>query len=336
MDKNTLKTVVAVVALVVVVGAATAIATALIISERDDWPDKDDWLDKDDWKVMEAEHMESMEAVKSMGDDPYEKSAPGDLDELDNLDAMIGSVAPLLGMLFEDGPDGEAMQSQTSSGSSESGIWVTGEGSLTLEPDLAILSLGVEARGETVSETLADASTAMDAVVNALSGRGIQDRDVQTQYFNISPQYEYPEIVESGTRTRTQVLVGYVVTNTVTARIRDLDSVGAVIDEVAAAGGDATRIDGLRFTVEDDSPYAVQLRKLAVDDALTKARHFADLAGVTLGRMVFISESGGGPVARSDSLFEYAAMPAAAAKVTSISGGELELRLNVQTVFDIE
>ena len=58
------------------------------------------------------------------------------------------------------------------SGTSENGIWVTGEGSVTLEPDLAVLGLGVEARGETVSEALADASTAMDAVLGALRGAG--------------------------------------------------------------------------------------------------------------------------------------------------------------------
>jgi uncharacterized protein YggE len=222
------------------------------------------------------------------------------------------------------------------SGTSQSGIWVAGEGSVTLEPDLALLSLGVEARGETVSEALADASTAMDAVLNALSSRGIEDRDVQTRNFRVRARYDYQEVVQSGVRREERVLSEYVVTNTVTAKIRDLASVGDVIDDVATAGGDATRIDDVRFTVDDQSVYAEELRSKAVADAMTKARHFASLAGVSLGEPSFISEaaasSPGVPVFRESAAFAMAA----AAPATSISGGELELRMSVQVLFEIE
>ena len=222
------------------------------------------------------------------------------------------------------------------SGTSQSGIWVAGEGSVTLEPDLALLSLGVEARGETVSEALADASTAMDAVLGALRGRGIEDRDVQTRNFRVRARYDYQEVVQSGVRREERVLSEYVVTNTVTAKIRDLASVGDVIDDVATAGGDATRIDDVGFTVDDQSVYAEELRSKAVADAMEKARHFASLAGVSLGEPTFISEaaasSPGVPVFRESAAFAMAA----AAPATSISGGELELRMSVQVLFEIE
>jgi len=222
-------------------------------------------------------------------------------------------------------------------GSSQAGIWVTGQGTVTLAPDLALLSLSVEAQGEIVSDAVADAAIAMDGINAALRDRGIEDRDVQTQYFNIRPQYEFPEVLQGGSRTRTQVLVGYFVTNTVIAKIRDLDSVGSVIDEVATAGGDATRINSISFTVEDDGPFAVQLRELAVNDALAKARHFADLGRVTLGRMVFITESGGGtPIVQDFAAESFGLARAALAPKTSISGGELDLQLNVQVVFEIQ
>ena len=222
------------------------------------------------------------------------------------------------------------------SGTSQSGIWVAGEGSVTLEPDLAVLGLGVEARGDTVSEALAEASTAMDAVLGALRGRGIQDRDIQTRNFRVRARYDYQEVVQSGVRREERVLSEYVVTNTVTAKIRDLASVGDVIDEVAAAGGDATRIDDVGFTVDDESAYAEELRSEAVADAMAKARHFASLAGVSLGEPTFISEgaasSPGVPVFRESAAFAMAA----AAPATSISGGELELRMSVQVLFEIE
>ena len=86
----------------------------------------------------------------------------------------------------------QVSSSATQSGTSESGIWVTGEGTVTLEPDLALLSLGVEARGETVSDAIAEASTAMEAVLGALRGRGIQDRDIQTRNFRVRGPVRLP------------------------------------------------------------------------------------------------------------------------------------------------
>ena len=230
----------------------------------------------------------------------------------------------------------QASSTASQSGTSENGIWVTGEGSVTLEPDLAVLGLGVEARGETVSEALADASTAMDAVLGALRSRDIQDRDVQTRNFNVRPEYEYQEVVQSGARRQVRVLVGYVVSNTVTVKIRDLNSVGVVIDDVVTAGGDATRIDDVGFTVDDQSAYAEELRSKAVADAMAKARHFASLAGVSLGEPTFISEAAAGVPITPVYAESFALAKAVSAPATSISGGELELRMSVQVLFEIQ
>ena len=218
------------------------------------------------------------------------------------------------------------------SGSSQAGIWVSGQGTVSLEPDLALLNIGVESMKRTVVEARDEAARAMDAIVKVLSARGIEGRDVQTRFFNISPRYEFREVIEEGFRTNRQVLVGYQVSNTVAIKIRDLDAVGDIIDEVVAVGGDVLRINGISFTVEDPKPFMAQLREDAVKDALTKAEHFASLTKVSLGRLVFISEGGGSvPVARAPVF----AMAAPAFESTSISGGELELRMTVQAVFDI-
>ena len=221
-------------------------------------------------------------------------------------------------------------------GSSQAGIWVTGLGTISLEPDLAVVTIGVEAQAETVAQARDAAATAMAAIVEAVKSHGLTDRDVQTRSFNIFPVYEYPEFVEFDRTTRKQVLVGYRVSNTASIKIRDLDEVGPIIDDVADAGGDATRINGISFTVEDTKPFMTQLREDAVHDALAKAEQFASLTGVSVGQLVYISELGGGaPVARP--VVEQAFMvAAAAAPTTSISGGELELRLSVQVVFNIQ
>jgi hypothetical protein len=221
------------------------------------------------------------------------------------------------------------------SGSSQAGIWVSGQGTVSLEPDLALLNIGVESMKRTVAEARDEAARAMDAILKVLSARGIEGRDVQTRFFNISPRYEYREVIDEGFRTNRQVLVGYQVNNSVAIKIRDLDAAGDVIDDVVAAGGDAVRINGISFTVEDPKPFMAQLREDAVNDALAKARHFARLTSVSLGRLVFISESGGA-VPQSRGFEDRAfALAAPAFESTSISGGELELRMTVQAVFDI-
>ena len=116
-------------------------------------------------------------------------------------------------------------------------------------------------------------------------------------------------------------------------KIRDLAAIGIIIDDVALAGGDLTRINGISFTVEDPSLYMTQARELAVNDALAKAQQFASLTGVQLGQLVFISESGGAPVVRD---FEVRAITLeAAAATTPISGGELEVQVTVQATFGI-
>ncbi len=215
-------------------------------------------------------------------------------------------------------------------------IHVTGQGKVSIEPDLAILNLGVETRGATVSEAREEAATAMAAVMDSLKSEGVEDKDIQTSRFDINDDREWQEITENGVRTSKSVLVGYRVRNNLTVKVRDLDSVSAVIDGAAEAGGDAIRFNGLNFTAEDLSTVMAQLREDAVNDAKDKAQHFADLAEVGLGQLVFISD---GTVARPlyrESFAFAAAAPAAQAFDTSISAGELEVNMSVQTVFTIE
>ena len=247
--------------------------------------------------------------------------------------AAVGSVAVtnVAGMPVSGG----TLQLQASSG--QAGIWVSGQGKITLEPDLAVLNLGVEASAKSVAAAREQAATAMDAIVMSLTGNGVEGRDIQTRFFNISPQYEWTEVIQNGVRTNKQVLVGYRVSNSVAVKIRDLSAVGNIIDDVAGAGGDATRINGISFTVEDTAPFLVDLREDAVADALAKADQLARLTGVLLGRLVFISESGvGQPQARPLQEFAVVRSLAAAAPDTSISGGELVISLTVQAVFAIQ
>ena len=218
-----------------------------------------------------------------------------------------------------------------------SGIFVTGQAIITAEPDLALLTIGVETRAETVAEARAEAANAMEDIVQAVNKHGLEDEDVQTQSFNIWPEYVYPEIGSGEIRGNQPVLVGYTVRNTAIIKIRDIDAVGTIIDDVAGAGGDATRIEGIGFSIEDPEPFMTQLREEAVQDAKEKAEHLASLSDVSIGDLTFIAEVGGGaPTARTFSDEAFAADAFAPAATTPISGGELQLGLSVQAVFEIK
>ena len=222
---------------------------------------------------------------------------------------------------------------QTQPAGGQTGILVSGEGRVSVEPDLAIVNIGVEAQAETVAEARANAAGAMSSVVAAVKGRGLSDADIQTTSFNIWPQYQYEEIERDGRRVNRQVLIGYTVNNSAAIKVRDLGALGPIIDEVAEAGGDFTRINGVSFTVEDTKPFMDDLREAAFEEAEAKAGQLADLAGVELGQAMFISEGAATPdVVRSDLAFRAVAMES---RATPISAGETELRLTISALFGI-
>jgi uncharacterized protein YggE len=129
-----------------------------------------------------------------------------------------------------------------------------------------------------------------------------------------------------------QVIVGFQVTNQLTARVRDLDAVGGIIDDVAKAGGDLTRFQGVGFAIEDTQALQDQARAAAVADLLAKANQIASLAGVKLAAPFFITEAGGlSPFASGERL----AFASPLAVPTPILGGEVEVVVTLQAAFDI-
>jgi len=212
--------------------------------------------------------------------------------------------------------------------SQQQGIWVSGTGKVSVAPDIATLRLGIEAQETSVAVAQSEAAAAMDKVMAALTENGVAKKDIQTQYFNIR------RVTKWDNNREEEVVIGYRVTNMVTAKIREMDRVGEIIDDIALAGGDLIRIDNIGFSVEDPSAYYEEVREKAVVDAKTKAEQLADFAGVKLGRATYISEGTVMPpvIYRQDF---YAKAEVAPAMETPISPGELEISLNVQIAYAI-
>jgi uncharacterized protein YggE len=214
--------------------------------------------------------------------------------------------------------------------SQQQGIWVSGEGKVTAVPDIAMLTLGVEAQKEDVATAQAEASAAMDSVFQALEDQGIAEEDIQTVYFNIT------EVTHWDSYKETSEVIGYRVTNTVSVKVREVEKAGEVIDAVVTAGGDMIRINSITFTVDDPKPYYEDARELAIDYAKAKAEQLASETGITLGNITYISESSYtySPIYRNYAMEDAIAIPAPSVE-TPISVGQLDITATVQIAYAI-
>ena len=287
----------------------------------------------------------------------------------DNDGGTPGSIAELLSA--DGGP--EAAQLLRSGSGVNTGIWVNGTGKSTVDPDLGILSMGVEALADTASEARGMAAGAIDATIAVLKANNIEDRDMQTSQFSISPRYNTQEITrctdnskelepvaspslgmpapgstgvvemiaiqeERGSECRVEferVLVGYQVTNTLNIKVRDLDNMGNIIDGATESAGNLVRINRVSFAIEDTKPLQIEAREEAIADLLTKANAMAELTGVELGKLVFLTESGVGAPQSFARVESAAAFGFGADQATSILAGELDVNVSVQGVFAI-
>lgn len=214
----------------------------------------------------------------------------------------------------------------------QEGILTSGEGKVYVTPDVAVLTLGIEAQEDSVAVARDEAATAMEAVIAAVKSRGIADKDIQTQYFNIS------QVTRWDGDKNTEVVSGYRVTNTVTVKVREIEKAGDVIDDVVVAGGDLTRIQGINFTVDEPRPYYEQAREKAFEYAAAKAKQLADKAGVKLGDVFYITENSGsyGISYRNYVLSQDAIAIPAPTIGTNISIGQLEITATVQLSYEIK
>ena len=209
----------------------------------------------------------------------------------------------------------------------EKTVQVTGTGMVTGTPDVVVLSVGVSVERDSVKQARADAAEAMTRVIESLKGNGILDEDIQTQHFSIHQQYDY---IKGRREFR-----GYRVTNTASAKIRDLNIVGDVIDDAAEAGGDLVQINSIQFTVDDPTSLKMQARVAAMGDAQTKARTLATEGGVTLGKPISISEPGDFYAPYPAGL-EFAFAADAEAVATPIQSGQLQITVTVNVIYEIE
>jgi hypothetical protein len=199
---------------------------------------------------------------------------------------------------------------------------VSATGTSTRRPDVATISAGVVTQASKAGDAMAANAKAMTATVAALKRAGIADRDIQTQSINLQPQYRYGD-------NQPPVLTGYQASNRVSVKLRDLAGAGGVIDALVAAG--ANQIDGPSLSVDHPETALDEARTKALATARSRAELYAKAAGLTVRRIVRISENDGVP----PPIRPMAMMASKRADTTPFEAGEQELTVNLSVVFEL-
>ncbi|MBD0710232.1 MULTISPECIES: SIMPL domain-containing protein [unclassified Streptomyces] len=231
---------------------------------------------------------------------------------------LVGTAAPALAA-----PERPAPLAQDRRGAPAT-VSVTGSGRAAAEPDLAVLSVGVEATRPTAKEAMAAQNKAAQALLDALRRQEIAERDIRTDSLSLAPVYTQTPEGESK-------VTGYRAGQSFSVKVRVIDRTGQVIEAVGDATGEDGRIYGVTFDVSDPAPLRARAREAAYKDAHDKAAQHARLSGRRLGRLVSLSE--GEPVRPPAGLPSPGGAPEAPS--VPLAPGEVEEQVTVSAVYEL-
>lgn len=211
-------------------------------------------------------------------------------------------------------------------------ISVSGEGRITADPDTASVMFGIESRNEALAVAQDEVSANAESLTAMLVENGVAEDDIRTSSYDVFPVNEYD---------RNGNFVGvdhYMVTLTLTVKIRDLEQVGTLLDQGVTSG--ATYVGGISFYVDDPAPYMAQAREAAVNDARTKADEYARLSGAIITGVFSLNEVSAPSPAAKDYYMEESVMAtdaeAAPSRAVPVSPGTTEIVVTIEVVYTIE
>jgi len=178
---------------------------------------------------------------------------------------------------------------------------VSGTGKAYVKPDVALVSFGVTTQAPKSQDAVNQNNTKMNAVIAAIKSQGVADKDIQTTLYNLSPVYDYRIINQSGAGSSSsgiamplppmqggQVLSGYSLEQQISVKIRNFDNINSILDKATSAG--ANTAGSLQFSVDDPEVANAQARALAIADAKKKLQDIMTQSGLSVGKLVNISE----------------------------------------------
>lgn len=206
------------------------------------------------------------------------------------------------------------------------GLTAVGTGTVEATPDIVYLTLGVDLKADNAAAVVADASGKMDRILAALKAAGVAEEDIHTASYNLWVEQRY----DPQTGQYTGVL-DYHIMHAVRAVVRDISQVGTVLAAAVEAG--ANSVSEVSFNVADIERVASEARAKAIADAQKRAQEMAGVLGITLGKVVAVSESGGYTPTPVYYDAKGGAMEAAAA--VPLPSGSFSVSISVVVVYEL-
>ncbi len=196
--------------------------------------------------------------------------------------------------------DASSTPAPTGDANSVRQVTVVGSGKVQGTPDTVTVNAAIESIASDATSALNQTNERMSAVIDAVVQQGIDRKDVSTTQVNLAPQYG-----------DNSVITGYQASNSIAVKIRKIDAASPTITAIQTAGGNATRINSVNFSIEDDSQLVKDARSRAFNDAKDRAAQYAQLSGMDLGKVISITEAGATvppptPMPRFDAMAEAA------------------------------
>ena len=202
---------------------------------------------------------------------------------------------------------------------------IVAEGEVVRTPDIATINAGVVTQAASAAQAMSDNGRRMTAAVAALKKAGVADRDIQTSSLNLNPQYRYGENMPP-------VITGYQASNQVSVRFRDIKRAGTILDALVAVG--ANQINGPSFGIDKPEAALDEARTAAIAKARARADLYARAAGLSVKRILTISEAGGYSPPPPPMVMMRSMEKAQAD--TAIEAGEQKLAVSVAVSFELQ
>lgn len=160
-------------------------------------------------------------------------------------------------------------------------ITVSGEGRIFTKPDIAIVDLGVKTEAINMKEVVNDNAKAMNEVIKTVKDLGVEEKDIKTINYTLTPRYEWTEQGE-------RIFKGYVLKQEIRVKIRDFEKIGDILEKSSDAG--ANSIGDLSFSIDEPEKIREEARQKAIEQAKEKAATIAKQSGLKLVKLLNISE----------------------------------------------
>lgn len=207
------------------------------------------------------------------------------------------------------------------------GIVTTGDATVRVRPDLALVTIGAVAQAATAADAQAQVSDRVARILDRAKTLGVAEKDTKNVGYSIQPQYA------SGPNQAPRI-TGYEARQQILLTLHGVDGVGKAIDTLVQ--GDGALTANVSFSLDDPKPTQAEARKLAIQDALAKAQAMAQTASVKIGKVLSVNDVGSAvPLPNYDS-FRGAAGPAGSVAQAQLPAGQLDVTIRVQVQFSIE